>query len=764
MTTAPTPSELAALGWDTIERIVIGAACQLQAINQAQGEDSPVFDAVQVRTEVSSNAETSSQSLTYPLDSDDATMLADLEALEALGWNADNLAVIKELLSDPATTVPATIAEITLTKEKSTPLNSAKFIGAFTFYLDESLPDGGQFLGNLLEFVEGDFGTFTPTAASAVSIPTLPTIPAEVNSLESLLCWACLVLNASSSAAGQFVQVSPFYATDRISISVSLPLDWEALSATGWHLVASVPRLVSEYVEIDPDNVAGELPSTIPSAQFWLDPVENLTQLKSLSATIGANCYVSSKGAIYGLIPALPDGQTVDNDLYVEPFAPSDTEVWAKGAGGSGGVGGVTNFNDLTGLPAGDYYRDLLSALSGANRLDASAIKNLPNSGTPGADGQDGQDGQGIDHISLTNTTGNTRTYTIWGDVGETINLGTFTVTDGQNGQNGAPGAQGPAGQNGAGIVGGLLTLPHTTTPSAPSSGNTLIYAKPDGGIYKRTAGGNEEAIGTGQPGQAGGREVLTQNKSIFVKSSTAFNGSGQMGGDDSSDGSASNPWLTISKLNQYLGSLDLAGFTLTVNLEGAFGSSGAIYNFAHPIGDGEVIIQGLGGNKNNAKLIGVFRNITEFVHKYTLKELTLENNTPNIRNMIFAGRVHFDSCRFRATDYAIGIEGPTSSASFLGINIFRWITGSTGSLAQYWSLIYVAYGGFVDARLSTFRTVIDDNDTNGALSFGVNMVDFSAVSSGYFGGLSNLGTTNFTATVVHNSSIVNPAYSIVSG
>lgn len=498
MTALPDTKTLLDLGWDSIERLIVGAACQLQAITQSLEEDSPYIDAIDIKTAVYSTVETSSQSLTYPFDTDDATMLADLEALEALGWKADNLAVIKELLSDPATTVPATITEITLTKEKSTPLNSAKFIGAFTFYVDEALPDGGQFLGNILEFAVGDFGTFTPTAASAIAIPTLPTIPAEVNSLESLLCWACLVLNASSSAAGQFVQIAPFYATDKISISVSLPLDWEALSATGWHLVASVPRLVSEYVDIDPDTVAGALPSTIPSAQFWLDPVENLTQLKSLSATIGANCYVSSKGAIYGLIPALPDGQTVDNDLYVEPFTPSDTEVWAKGAGGSAGGGGVTNFADLNGLPAGDYYRDLLSALTGANRLDASAIKNLPNAGTPGADGQ------GIDHISLTNTAGNTRTYTIWGDAEETLNLGTFTVTDGQNGQNGQdglPGDPGPAGQDGSGIVGGVLTLPHTTTPSAPSSGNTLIYAKPDGGIYKRTAGGSEEAIGLGGGG-----------------------------------------------------------------------------------------------------------------------------------------------------------------------------------------------------------------------------------------------------------------------
>lgn len=54
-----------------------------------------------------------------------------------------------------------------------------------------------------------------------------------------------------------------------------------------------------------------------------------------------------------------------------------------------------------------------------------------------GIDGIDGVDGQSIDHVSLTSTTGGVGsldTYTVWGDVGETINLGTFTVQNGTNG------------------------------------------------------------------------------------------------------------------------------------------------------------------------------------------------------------------------------------------------------------------------------------------------------------------------------------------
>lgn len=58
-----------------------------------------------------------------------------------------------------------------------------------------------------------------------------------------------------------------------------------------------------------------------------------------------------------------------------------------------------------------------------------------------GEDGVDGQDGQSIDHVSFTSSDGGDEpglpgavdTYTVWGDVDETVNLGTFTVYNGTN-------------------------------------------------------------------------------------------------------------------------------------------------------------------------------------------------------------------------------------------------------------------------------------------------------------------------------------------
>ena len=79
-----------------------------------------------------------------------------------------------------------------------------------------------------------------------------------------------------------------------------------------------------------------------------------------------------------------------------------------------------------------------------------------------GDTGETGAAGQSIHHTSFTSTTaisgfsnepGETDTYTVWGDVGETINLGTFDV---YNGNDGVDGTDGTNGTNGVGVpIGG---------------------------------------------------------------------------------------------------------------------------------------------------------------------------------------------------------------------------------------------------------------------------------------------------------------------
>ena len=54
--------------------------------------------------------------------------------------------------------------------------------------------------------------------------------------------------------------------------------------------------------------------------------------------------------------------------------------------------------------------------------------------GIQGIQGVQGNPGQSINHVSLTSGTslpGTTDTYTVWGDMGETVNLGTFNIYNG---------------------------------------------------------------------------------------------------------------------------------------------------------------------------------------------------------------------------------------------------------------------------------------------------------------------------------------------
>lgn len=112
----------------------------------------------------------------------------------------------------------------------------------------------------------------------------------------------------------------------------------------------------------------------------------------------------------------------------------------------------------------GDTWNNLLSIaeLQGSDGQDGTDGTNGTD-GIDGIDGTDGINGQNIHHISFTSTTalsglpnqsGEIDTYTAWGDVEETINLGDFTVKNGDDGTNGTNGIGIPIG----GTTGQILT------------------------------------------------------------------------------------------------------------------------------------------------------------------------------------------------------------------------------------------------------------------------------------------------------------------
>lgn len=114
---------------------------------------------------------------------------------------------------------------------------------------------------------------------------------------------------------------------------------------------------------------------------------------------------------------------------------------------------------DCLGISTGDSFETVMSTISqfvcNINFEDGVGIENMTYDSdadtlsvylTDGTDyfftGLQGEDGQSIDHTSFTSSTGGgaasqpgeTDTYTVWGDAGETINMGTFTVYNGADG------------------------------------------------------------------------------------------------------------------------------------------------------------------------------------------------------------------------------------------------------------------------------------------------------------------------------------------
>jgi hypothetical protein len=95
------------------------------------------------------------------------------------------------------------------------------------------------------------------------------------------------------------------------------------------------------------------------------------------------------------------------------------------------------------------------------------------------------------------------------------------------------------------------LTLDLVSEPTTPDPNKLIIWASAlDGLIYKKDENGIVEAIGTGSPGLGGGRELLTANRTYYVRTD----------GSDSNDGlsnTSGGAFLTIQKAIDVAGDLD---------------------------------------------------------------------------------------------------------------------------------------------------------------------------------------------------------------
>ncbi len=138
--------------------------------------------------------------------------------------------------------------------------------------------------------------------------------------------------------------------------------------------------------------------------------------------------------------------------------------------------------------------------------------------GSQGIQGEPGNDG--ADGIAATISVGTVTTGAAGSSVAVT-NVGTssaaiFDITI----------PRGDTGATGTATASSGLTLEHISTPSAPAAGNTIVYGKSDGKIYKRPASGSEEEIGAGFAGTISDSTFRIQDNTDATKQ-IAFEASG---------------------------------------------------------------------------------------------------------------------------------------------------------------------------------------------------------------------------------------------
>ena len=266
--------------------------------------------------------------------------------------------------------------------------------------------------------------------------------------------------------------------------------------------------------------------------------------------------------------------------------------------------------------------------------------------------------------------------------------------------------------------------------------------------IYSR------QQIVTGSGGSSG-REVLTANKTVWAKSNFTYAEVAQTGGDDTTgDGTELNPWLTIDKLSNYIATVDLNGFTLTCKLNGSFGTEGLAFTWKMPIGSGSLIITDSVGNKNNTKLKGSFRFQSANI-PITFEQVTLQESISNGGQLKCERGVSciLKNCRARSGYYVLWVDG--GRLKIQNELIFRnYRTAGTTTLE---CLFYGLWNGQIDVAGATIKTVVDDSDTVGGLTFTSSLCNLETHSLYHAGGATFTGTANSVRTTDWHKYTRNP-------
>ncbi|MBE9193877.1 hypothetical protein IQ219_00705 [Synechocystis sp. LEGE 06083] len=205
---------------------------------------------------------------------------------------------------------------------------------------------------------------------------------------------------------------------------------------------------------------------------------------------------------------------------------------------------------------------------------------------------------------------------------------GADSTVPGPPGPQGEPGPAGPPGADstvpgpaGSVSAAGALILDLVSEPATPDPDKLIIWASAlDGLIYKKDENGIVEAIGVGGGGSGGGRELLTANRTYYVRTD----------GNDSNNGltnTAGSAFRTIQKAINIAASLDDGLNEVLVQVgNGTYNESLILKD---SLGNGKIILQGDTTTPSNVLITSSTDDcIFSESQKYTIKGFKLTNTS----------------------------------------------------------------------------------------------------------------------------------------
>jgi len=275
-------------------------------------------------------------------------------------------------------------------------------------------------------------------------------------------------------------------------------------------------------------------------------------------------------------------------DLYVGVSGLTETIGEAADVRGAQGVSGDDGSD---GADGNDGWSPILAAIADSDRRVFRVVDWVGGEGTKPAAGKylgpsglvdavgDGTDVRGPAGSGAGDVVG----------PGATVIAGEIAVFSDTTGE-AIEGAGVTIGAIGAAIAGKMdtiteaLALPEVEDdPETPSAGTKLLYAKDDGKVYTKNSAGAVVEVGAGA---AGGREVLTANRTYYVRT----DGSDSNNGLSNTSGGA---FLTIQKAIDTVAGLDLGIYTVTISVgAGTFTGANILKKLT---GAGSAAIKGAG-------------------------------------------------------------------------------------------------------------------------------------------------------------------------